>query len=143
MATEEGGFSLAIAPGSATGDPDTIAAMASESDPGWAARLNFRQLPDNPSDLELRMHELNLRQLPGSGWTPIIDRLHRELIALDPGYVLHQVKEKFGTLRFYGEFREDVREVCEALVRSAEIESSRTCERCGAQAACEPSGAGT
>lgn len=106
--------------------------MASEPDAGWAARLNFRQLPDNPSDLDLQVHELNLRQLPGSGWTPIIDRLHRELIALEPEYELHQIKEKFGTLRFYGEYREDVREVCKALVRSAEIESSRTCERCGA-----------
>ncbi len=67
-------------------------------DLGWAARLRFRQLPDDASDFHRRVHELNLRQLPGSGWSPIIDRLHRELLALDPDYVLHQIKEKFGTL---------------------------------------------
>lgn len=101
-------------------------------DPGWAARLRFRQLPDNADDFSRRVHELNLRQLPGSGWSAIIDRLHRELLVLDPEYELCQVKEKFGALRFYAEFRAEVRQVCQALVASAEAESARTCERCGA-----------
>lgn len=74
-------------------------------DPGWAARLRFRQLPDNADDFSRHVHKLNLRQLPGSGWSPIIDWLHRELLVLDPEYELWQVKEKFGTLCFYAEFR--------------------------------------
>lgn len=101
-------------------------------DPGWAARLRFRQLPENANDFSRRMHELNLRQLPGSGWSAIIDRLHRELLVLDREYELLQVKEKLGTLRFYAEFRPEVRQVCQALIDSAETESALTCERCGA-----------
>lgn len=37
----------------------------------------------------------------GPGWYPLIVELDRELAALDPAYRVHQVKEKFGTLRYY------------------------------------------
>ena len=39
----------------------------------------------------------------GPGWYPIVVRLDTELAAIDPGYVVHQVKEKFGGLRYYAE----------------------------------------
>ncbi len=35
------------------------------------------------------------------GWYPLIGALDKELSALCPDYELHQVKEKFGTLRYY------------------------------------------
>lgn len=68
--------------------------------------------------------------LPFKGWNPIINRLHRELVALDPDYRLTQVKEKLGTLRVYGLYAPAVRERCEAAVNAATRESARTCEFC-------------
>jgi hypothetical protein len=37
----------------------------------------------------------------GPGWLPVIERLHADLLKIDPNYVVAQVKEKFGGLRFY------------------------------------------
>lgn len=37
----------------------------------------------------------------GEGWHPIICRIHAELLEIDPEYVIHQIKEKFGSLRYY------------------------------------------
>ena len=36
----------------------------------------------------------------GAGWYPLLIELHADLVALDHDYVVEQVKEKFGTLRF-------------------------------------------
>lgn len=36
-----------------------------------------------------------------AGWWPLIEKMHNELIALDPDYRIYQVKEKFGGLRLY------------------------------------------
>lgn len=36
-----------------------------------------------------------------SGWWPLIEKAHQELLAIDPDYRIYQIKEKFGTLRFY------------------------------------------
>ena len=62
------------------------------------------------------------------GWDEIVLRLNRELAKTDPGYVLLQTKEKFGTLRFY-----TVALTTEGhdAVDLAEAESARTCESCG------------
>ncbi|MDR0849348.1 MAG: hypothetical protein LBN10_10010 [Propionibacteriaceae bacterium] len=38
-----------------------------------------------------------------AGWYPLITKLDADLAALAPDYVVHQVKEKFGTLRYYAE----------------------------------------
>lgn len=67
-----------------------------------------------------------------AGWYPIIVELDRQLAAIDPDYELHQVKEKFGTLRYY--YRTEVegaRERMNALIRAAEDQCERTCEQCG------------
>ena len=36
-----------------------------------------------------------------AGWYPIVVAFDQRLSAIDPEYVVHQVKEKFGTLRYY------------------------------------------
>lgn len=73
---------------------------------------------------------------PGDGWEPIIRRLSEKLEPLlaamseDERPTAMQVKEKFGTLRFYmtgGETEE-----MNALIQAAEDESASTCETCGA-----------
>lgn len=70
------------------------------------------------------------KSLPGEGWWEIIARLNDDLREIAPDYKVLQVKEKFGTLRFYvtgvpypGPGYERIRE--------AEYESARTCEMCG------------
>ena len=42
----------------------------------------------------------------GKGWYPLICELDEKLAAIFPDYELHQVKEKFGTLRYYIGFPE-------------------------------------
>lgn len=68
------------------------------------------------------------------GWYPILARLDAQLAALDPDYEVHQVKEKFGGLRYYAHTEvedEAAHEQFRHLVLLAEGEAGRTCERCG------------
>jgi hypothetical protein len=72
----------------------------------------------------------------GEGWKTIINDTHRKLKYIDPNYKIAQIKEKFGGLRYYYdqsfESYDDVRrEIMEDVVRAAEREASRTCEKCG------------
>ncbi len=67
------------------------------------------------------------------GWKWIIEDTDRLLARLDPDYEIHQVKEKFGTLRYYyGTVADrETREVMDAVVSEAEKLSANTCESCG------------
>ena len=64
----------------------------------------------------------------GPGWGQIVQRLIRDLFELGWDGELHQIKEKFGELRFYigGASDEIFKRVDEAS-----DESLRTCEGCG------------
>lgn len=58
------------------------------------------------------------------------------LSAIDPEYVVHQIKEKFGTLRYYCAPSGDapspaVFDAFRAITGEAERASAITCERCG------------
>jgi hypothetical protein len=67
------------------------------------------------------------------GWWPIIAELDRQIAAIAPGYEEHQIKEKFGGLRFYygaGATANDAR--IGVLIAQAERVAARTCEVCGA-----------
>jgi hypothetical protein len=67
------------------------------------------------------------------GWRWIIEDCDRLLARLDPGYEIHQIKEKFGTLRYYyGTVADrDTQEVMDAVVDRAEKLSAHTCDVCG------------
>ena len=76
----------------------------------------------------------------GPGWLPIIEQLNRDLQEIDPDYHISQIKEKFGTLRFYAgmqrEFENEqaAKEMSDkfwALIDEAEAKSEVTCEVCG------------
>lgn len=73
----------------------------------------------------------------GDGWERIIRDLSHQLEFLNdtaPVWVeAEQVKEKFGTLRFYVRVEGDKgwRDVVHALINYAEARSSWTCEWCG------------
>lgn len=62
----------------------------------------------------------------GSGWVPILERLGRR--AEPTGFKAVTVKEKFGGLRVYTDYTNDV---LSAAIREAESESLVTCESCG------------
>jgi hypothetical protein len=71
-----------------------------------------------------------------AGWYPIVVALDQRLSAIDPDYVVHQVKEKFGALRYYcapsaEEPSPAVLDAFGAIIGEAERASAITCERCG------------
>ena len=72
---------------------------------------------------------------PGDGWYNLVDKLLENLSALEPGIKVAQVKEKFGSMRFYVDYpqyyTEDNSRIANALIDAAEEESSKTCEVCG------------
>ena len=98
--------------------------------------LNAIRVPDDAGEYEEALRAL-LDRIPDGwgrwiscdpGWYPILARLEERLSELDPHYEVNQIKEKFGTLRFYCEG--DILDG-DAIVDEAEAESARTCELCG------------
>lgn len=67
----------------------------------------------------------------GEGWIPLLDRLASDLVDMGWNRDLSQVKEKFGVLRFYIGGCDNWDALHERIV-SAEVESGKTCENCGA-----------
>ena len=73
---------------------------------------------------------------PGDGWYNIIKDLCEKITATGVKVEVVQVKEKFGTLRYYIDFAEgtsqvDIRRVFD-LIGAIEDLSETTCEHCGA-----------
>lgn len=88
----------------------------------------------------------------GKGWIPLIEKLDAKLAAIDPDYEIHQIKEKFGALRYYVKFSfksgrewnpDTYEEIivdpeayakfqqCYKMIDEATHESAHTCEVCG------------
>ena len=70
------------------------------------------------------------------GWYPLIVEVDRRLSELDPNYKVQQIKQKFGTLRYYcspsgDEPLPDTLDAFESITDEAELVSAVTCERCG------------
>lgn len=67
------------------------------------------------------------------GWKWIIEDLDAKLAYLDSDYGIYQVKEKFGTLRYYYEPTKGgiVQDLMDDAVTVAESLSASTCEVCG------------
>jgi len=67
------------------------------------------------------------------GWINIIAECHSELLAIDKNYSIYQIKEKFGTLRYYCEpSNSKHKEQFHAIVDKYERMSIKTCEISGA-----------
>ena len=64
----------------------------------------------------------------GVGWHPLVAKLIENLFEAGWDGYLHQVKEKFGGLRFY---TGDVNKEQNDLIKQAEKDSWITCEVCG------------
>lgn len=132
----------------ASSDDEIAAAVAAAAQAAkrldLAAIRDALHVPDDAGEYEDALREMLLR-IPdgwgrwiscGKGWYPILADLHRELILICPGYELHQVKEKFGGLRFYwspgtDELSDAEEAAARELVSAAEQRAAETCEMCG------------
>lgn len=69
------------------------------------------------------------------GWKKIVEETDAMLAHIDPDYEIHQVKEKFGTLRYYfgTNYASDTMEykIMHAIERAAEYSSGFVCQICG------------
>jgi hypothetical protein len=67
------------------------------------------------------------------GWWNLVGDIDAKMMFLDPEYVIAQVKEKFGELRFY--FATDkeglVAEIMRDVAHQGEARSRHICETCG------------
>ena len=86
-----------------------------------------------PPNIQKRIDAgLNCWSSIGKGWLQIILDLDEELSKLDPNYTIDQIKEKFGTLRFYASGFDGVDyNLVSKAIELAETRSSRTCDICG------------
>lgn len=66
----------------------------------------------------------------GPGWTDLVQRLDNSLNVIREDYVVLQVKEKFGSLRYYTDFVGTDSDAAK-IIRAAEAESLTICEECG------------
>lgn len=69
----------------------------------------------------------------GPGWHHLVALCHVELLTMDPNYEIFQVKEKFGSLRYYfGTKNTDIKEVeMWKIAEKYEILSQGVCELTG------------
>lgn len=67
-----------------------------------------------------------------NGWLKLIAECHSELFSLDPNFQIQQIKEKFGTLRFYAEpSKQEYFNEFRQIIDKYEQLSARTCEMTG------------
>ena len=69
-----------------------------------------------------------------TGWYALLEDLDNKISYLAPNYEIHQVKEKYGTLRFYigGPTKDKLTaDIISDLVAQAESLYNRICETCG------------
>jgi hypothetical protein len=71
----------------------------------------------------------------GPGWTNLVIGCHLELMMIDPDYTVYQVKEKFGSLRYYFGTKKDDEDEAKMweIAKKYEMESMKTCELTGEQ----------
>ena len=67
----------------------------------------------------------------GDGWATLLDELMEVLVVQEPDITILQIKEKFGTLRFYVHA---AKLTSFDLIEAAERESEHICEYCGKEA---------
>ena len=117
---------------------------ARDSTIDWDAYLNAIRVPTDAGEWAADLEAI-LRRIPdgwgrwirvGPGRYPIIVALDRKLAESYPDYRLLQVKEKFGTLRYYWEPEDTEGDEAPAargnqLVEVAAALAARTCEECG------------
>lgn len=92
--------------------------------------LNSLHIPSDAGEYAEDLRKILLRIPPrwgrwiscDSGWYPLIVELDKKLAEIFPDYELHQVKEKFGTLRYYIGLPELKPQCC------IDLEATRPCD---------------
>lgn len=104
---------------------------------------NALHVPEDAGEHEAALRRMLLRIPEGwgrwircqRGWYPLIIDVDAQLAAVCPEYELQQVKQKYGTLRYYcdpcQEHWDDVYEAFEEITEAAEQRSRVICEFCG------------
>lgn len=68
------------------------------------------------------------------GWFELVANCHSELLSIDNNYTIFQIKQKFGTLRYYAEpSRPEYADHFRPVIDKYEQLSARTCEMTGAR----------
>ncbi|MHB8189259.1 MAG: hypothetical protein ACYDHP_02295 [Ferrimicrobium sp.] len=112
----------------------------------YAQEINSLHIPDDAGEFAADL-EAVLHRIPDGwgrsiwcerGWYPIAVDVDRQLAEIDPAYIVHQVKEKFGGLRYYftpsdTASEPQVRKMRDVVAR-AKRKATGTCEVCGATA---------
>lgn len=125
-----------------TAHPDRMRALYSQLD--MSRVRNAITIPVNAGEWAEGLHQL-LRRVRdgygrsigcGPGWYPILVELDQALARIDPTYLIYQVKEKFGGLRYsYSTAHQNLKRPMDELVAQAEGAACRTCETTGAPGA--------
>jgi hypothetical protein len=79
----------------------------------------------------------------GKGWLNLVNQLIDDILRIDPNIKIVQIKEKFGSLRFYydyGDSTEKTYKLIDDLVSKAEKDSKTICEACGSAKDIDPEG---
>lgn len=106
---------------------------------------NALRIPPDAGEHKVAIETI-LRRIPNgwgrwlsvdAGWYPLVIATDAELARLDPDYRVLQIKEKFGTLRYYCQASGDdpdpeLLDAMDAITDDAERASALICERCGA-----------
>jgi hypothetical protein len=121
---------------------DAIETPIEESRPGAKfdaeAFLNTPHLPRNAGEFAPALSRV-IARIPrnwgmwigvGPGWYSLVTTLDEKIAELFPDYEIEQVKEKYGTLRYYCSV--DGEDSVHTLIEAAEAASRVTCEKCGA-----------
>ena len=68
------------------------------------------------------------------GWFSLVTTLHKKIKHIDPTYRIIQIKQKFGSLRYYIEtqyaYGTIERSIIDSLISHAEMRSVNMCEQC-------------
>ena len=103
------------------------------------------EIPENPQLLEAVLRRFD-KDFPAvidcrKGWHQLVVDCDLELAAIDPNYKIYQIKEKFGTLRYYFQQSDGLtsdqnsysptRLQMNKIVSTYESVSSYNCENCG------------
>lgn len=105
---------------------------------------NALNIPDNAGPHTVSLETI-LRRIPDgwgrwisvdAGWYPLVIATDQKIAELDATYVVQQIKEKFGTLRYHctpsGDDPDpELLDAFDEITDAAERASAITCERCG------------
>jgi hypothetical protein len=125
-------------------------AMMAEAEADYSKFLNSPRVPNDAGESAEGLAAIIARIPPGwgrwigcgRGWYPLLIEIDTRLSSLDPDYEVHQVKEKYGGLRYYYQFvTEGVDwKQGEDIEDEAERRSYAICEVCGEPGHCRDGG---